>query len=152
MEFFASIHPKVVHFPLAFLLLYPLIELLAVITKKDFYSKTANLFLLIGTLGAFLAVFTGNQAFSMVKNWDKESLVIFNSHQTFANYTMWFFTGLLALRVYLSIKKKINQKMMIVLFLLSLLGCYLVYQTGNYGGKLAEARIKELNIKLPVNQ
>ena len=95
MEFFASLHPKIVHFPLAFLLIYPVIELVALITKKDFYSKTANLFLLIGTIGAFIAVFTGNQAYSLIQNWDKESLEIFNSHQTFANFTMWFFTGII---------------------------------------------------------
>jgi uncharacterized membrane protein len=151
MEFLAHIHPKIVHFPIAFLLMYPLMELLALVTKKEFYSKAASLFLIIGTLGAFFAVFTGNQAFSVIKNWGKDSLYILNSHQTFANITMWFFTGLLVLRIYLTIKKKINQKTIIILFLLSLLGCYLVYQTGNYGGKLAKAKIKELNIQLPLN-
>lgn len=152
MEFLAYLHPKIVHFPIAFLLMYPLMELLALVTKKEFYSKAASLFLIIGTLGAFFAVFTGNQAFSVIKNWGKDSLDIFNSHQTFANITMWFFTGLLVLRIYLTIKKKINQKTIIILFLLSLLGCYFVYQTGNYGGKLAEAKIRELNIKLPLAQ
>jgi uncharacterized membrane protein len=152
MEFLAHIHPKIVHFPIAFLLMYPLMELLALVTKKEFYSKAASLFLIIGTLGAFFAVFTGNQAFSVIKNWGKDSLYIFNSHQTFANITMWFFTGLLVLRIYLTIKKKINQKTIIILFLLSLLGCYFVYQTGNYGGKLAKVKIRELNIKLPLAQ
>ena len=65
---------------------------------------------------------------------------------------MWFFTGMLALRIYLTIRKKVNQKTMLLFFLLSLLGFYLVYQTGNYGGKLGAARIKVLNIKIPVNQ
>ena len=152
MEFFASLHPKIVHFPLAFLLIYPVIELVALITKKDFYSKAANLFLFIGTIGTFLAVFTGNQAYSLIRNWDKESLEIFNSHQTLANFTMWFFTGLLAFRIYLTIKKKVNRRLMVIMFLLSLFGFYLVYQTGNYGGKLGAARIKVLNIKIPVNQ
>jgi uncharacterized membrane protein len=145
MEFLANIHPKVVHFPLAFLMLYPVIEFLALITKKEFYSKAANLFLFIGTLGALFAVFTGNQAFSVIKNWRKEDLEIFYSHQTFANITMWFFTGLLALRIYLYIKKKINQKTMLILFLLSLIGCYFVYQTGSLGGKLADVRNNELS-------
>ena len=151
MEFFASIHPKVVHFPLAFLMVYPIIELLALITKKQFFINSANLFLLIGTLGAFLAVFTGNQAYSEIKNWSKTGLEIFNSHQMFANYTMWFFTGLLALRVYLSIKKKINYKTILIMFILSIVGCYFVYQTGNYGGKLAEERTKQTILRSSSN-
>ena len=143
MEFLANLHPKIVHFPLAFLMIYPISELLAFITKKQFVINSANLFLLIGTIGAFLAVFSGNQAFSQIKNWSKEGLDLFDHHQLFANYTMWFFTGVLALRIYLTIKKKINSKTIFVLFILSLVGCYFVYQTGNYGGKLAEERIKQ---------
>lgn len=139
MEFLAYLHPKVIHFPLAFLMFYPVMEMLAFVTNKDFFSKAAILFLLIGTLGAFISVFTGNQAYSLIKDWQNESLNIFISHQTFANLTMWFYTGLLSFRIYLVIKKKINKKTLILMFFLSLLGCFLVYQTGNYGGKLGKA-------------
>lgn len=146
MEFLANIHPKIVHFPLAFLALYPLMELIFILTKKDFFTKAATLFLVIGTVGALLAVFTGNQAHTYIKNWSDASSNIFDSHQTFANLTMWFFTGLLAIKIYWLIKRKIDLRKIIVLFLLSLLGCYLVYQTGNYGGKLAEKIIVEKKI------
>ncbi len=138
MEFLANIHPKIIHFPLAFLMLYPLMEFLFILTKKNFFTKAATLFLIIGTIGALLAVFTGNQAYSVIKNWNNESSNIFESHQTFANLTMWFFTALLIVKIYWLIKRKIDVKKILLLFLLSLLGCYLVYQTGNYGGKLAE--------------
>lgn len=138
MEFLANIHPKIIHFPLAFLMLYPLMEFLFILTKKNFFTKAATLFLIIGTIGALLAVFTGNQAYSVIKNWNNESSNIFESHQTFANLTMWFFTALLIVKIYWLIKHKIDVKKILLLFLLSLLGCYLVYQTGNYGGKLAE--------------
>ncbi len=152
MEFLAHIHPKIVHFPLAFLFLYPLMELIFIITKKDFFTKAATLFLVIGTIGALVAVFTGNQAYSIIKNWNNESTNIFNSHQNFANLTMWFFTGLLALKIFLLSKRKIDLKKIIVLFLLSLIGCYLVYQTGNYGGKLAEKIIIQENSGVHLNR
>lgn len=147
MEFLASIHPKIVHFPLAFLMLYPIMELFALITKKEFYSRAANLFLFIGTIGALLAVFTGNQAYTYIKDWQTDSLNIFNSHQTFATITMWYFSGILVLRLYLYLKKKLNRKTLFILFLLALLGSYFVYQTGNYGGQLAKNVIKESQIK-----
>jgi uncharacterized membrane protein len=50
MEFLAELHPKIVHFPIAFLTIYPVIELIALISKKDFFSKAALLFLLVGVL------------------------------------------------------------------------------------------------------
>ena len=138
MEFLAGIHPKVVHFPIAFLMFYPLVELFFLFTRKDFFSKAAMLFLTIGVIGSFFAVLSGNQAFEFVKNWNDEGKAVFSEHQTFANWTVWYFSVLLVIRYFLFIKKKINSTIISVIFVLSLIGVYLVYQAGNYGGKLAE--------------
>jgi uncharacterized membrane protein len=138
MEFLASIHTKVVHFPIAFLILYPMIELLFIITRKEFFSKTAIMFLLIGVIGSFFAVLSGNQAFEIVKNWNYQGREIFSIHQTFANLTVWYFSVLLVVRYYLFIKKKLNRITISVIFVLSLIGSYFVFQAGNYGGKLAD--------------
>jgi uncharacterized membrane protein len=138
MEFLAGIHPKVVHFPIAFLMFYPLMELIFLFTRKDFFSKAALLFLTIGVIGSFFAVLSGNQAFEFVKNWNNEGKEVFSEHQTFANLTVWYFSVLLVVRYFLFVKKKLNHTIISVIFVLSLIGSYLVYQTGNYGGKLAE--------------
>jgi len=152
MEFLATLHPKIVHFPIAFLTTYPLMELLYLISKKDFYSKAAFLFLIIGVIGAVLAVLSGNQAYLASGILGKESLIIFNSHQYFANLTVWFFTGLLVIRVYFTVKKKLNLKLILILFILSLVGVYFALQTGNYGGKLAYSKAKNINYQLPAKQ
>ena len=138
MEFLASIHPKIVHFPIAFLMLYPLMELLFIFTRKDFFSKAAFLFLTIGVVGALFGVLSGNQAFGLVKNWTAEGKDIFNNHQTYANLTVWFYAILLVVRYFLFVKKKLNRTAISIIFVLSLLGGYFVYQAGNYGGKLAK--------------
>jgi uncharacterized membrane protein len=138
MEFLAGIHPKVVHFPIAFLMLYPIMELIFLFTAKDFFSKAAILFLAIGVVGSLFAVLSGNQAFEFVRNWSNEGKEIFNSHQTFANLTVWYFSALLVLRYFLFVKKKLNRLIISAIFVLSLLGGYFVYQAGNYGGKLAD--------------
>ncbi len=138
MEFLAGIHPKVVHFPIAFLMLYPLLELIFLFTSKDFFSKAAMLFLAIGVVGSLFAVLSGNQAFELVTNWTDEGKEIFSSHQTFANLTVWYFLVLLVLRYFLFVKKKLNRQIISVIFVLSLLGGYFVYQAGNNGGKLAD--------------
>lgn len=152
MEFLANLHPKIVHFPIAFLTLYPLMELLFLILKKDFYSKAAFLFLVIGVIGALFAVLSGNQAYLASDNLGKESLIIFNSHQTFANLTVWFFAGLLAARVYFTVKKKLNFKVILILFILSLAGVYFALQAGNYGGRLALSKAKNISYQLPAKQ
>lgn len=138
MEFLASIHPKVVHFPISFLLLYPIIELLFIISGKDFFSKLSVIFLTIGVIGSLFAVLSGNQAFELVKNWTNEGKEIFNNHQAYANLTVWFYSILLVIKYFLFVKKKLNRILIIVIFVMSLLGGYFVYQAGNYGGKLAE--------------
>jgi uncharacterized membrane protein len=138
MEFLASIHPKIVHFPIAFLLMYPIIELLFIITNKDFFLKVSLIFLTIGVIGSLFAVLSGNQAFELVKNWTDEGKVIFNNHQTYANLTVWFYSILLVIKYFLFIKKKLNRALILVIFVLSLLGGFFIYQAGNFGGKLAE--------------
>ena len=137
MEFLANIHPKVIHFPIAFLMLYPIMELLFLITCKDFFSKVAMLFLAIGVLGSFFAVFSGTLAVEIVKSWNNEGKEIINSHQTFATLTVVYFSALLSVRYFLFVNKKLNRIIISVIFVLSLIGGYIVYQTGNYGGKLA---------------
>lgn len=138
MEFLANIHPKVVHFPIAFLLMYPIIELLFITTGKDLFLKVSFIFLLIGVVGSLIAVLSGNQAFELVKNWTDEGKEIFNNHQTYANLTVWFYSVLLVIKYFLFIKKKLKRTLILVIFVLSLLGGFFVYQAGNYGGKLAE--------------
>lgn len=127
-------------------------ELLFLISKKDFYSKVAFLFLVIGVIGALIAVLSGNQAYLASVNLDKESLIIFNSHQTYANLTVWYFTGLLVIRIYFTVKRKLNFKIILVVFILSLAGVYFAFQAGNYGGKLAFSKVKNINYQLPANQ
>lgn|SRR5574338_289671 len=138
MEFLASIHPKVVHFPIAFLMLYPVMETFYFFTSKDFYLKTALLFLIIGVIGSVLAVFTGNQAYQSIVDWSKEGKEIFSAHQTYANLTVWYFAFILVARYFMIIKKKFSKKFAIIFIVLSLIGGYFVYQTGLYGAELAD--------------
>lgn len=138
MEFLASIHPKIIHFPIAFLMIYPFLELAFLLTSKDFFSKASILFLALGVIGALFAVLSGNQAFELVSNWSDESRKIFVEHQKFANLTVWYFTAILIVRYYLFVKKKLKRTVISIIFVMSMLGVYFVYQAGSLGGKLAE--------------
>ncbi len=141
MEFLADIHIKVVHFPIAFLTGYSLIELLYLITQKKFFNKSAFLFLVIGVIGALISVLSGNQAFELVKEWSDQSREYFYNHQTYANITVWYFTALLFIRLFLFQKKRLTKVIVFLLFIFSLLGNYFVFQTGYFGGKFAHHNV-----------
>jgi uncharacterized membrane protein len=147
MEFLAGLHPKVVHFPIALLLTYVILELIGVVFKKEFYQKAAHLLLFLGVIGAFFAVLTGNQAHTAYKYWSESSSKLFNEHQTFANLTVWYFTGLVVFRTYLVVKKKFSSFYKYIILALAFFGGYLVYQTAEHGGNL----IKKFGVGTELN-
>jgi len=136
MEFLAQFHPKIIHFPIAFLLVYLLLELLGAIFKKEFFSKSAHLFLLFGVLGALAAVLTGNQAENAYEGWNKTTSAILDIHSMYANITLWFFTALLVLRTFLVLRKKFNNLFKYIFCILAIVGAYFIYQTGEHGGQM----------------
>lgn len=144
MEYLAELHSKIIHFPISFLIIYPIIEIIAFVTRKDFFYKAALLILFIGVLGALGAVLTGNQAFYLNNGLSGKSLELFNSHELNANITVWSFTFLLIIRYYLTIKQKLRPKFHLIILILAIAGMYFVYQTGYYGAELAESIIKSV--------
>ncbi len=140
MEFLAKLHPEVIHFPIAFLLGYVLFEILGIILKKEFLSKIAHLLLFLGVLGLIAAVLTGNQAKDIAHKLSKEGLSIsinaINEHEDYANITLWFFAALLVLRTMAVIKKKFSGAVKYSFIIFSIVGAFLVYETGEHGGSL----------------
>ncbi|MCX8056378.1 MAG: hypothetical protein N3F03_02060 [Ignavibacteria bacterium] len=141
METLASFHPKVVHFAIALLLTYVLLELLYLIFKKDWLNKSATLILLFGVLGAAASMLTGNQAYhyaeSLFDNYDvKIPLGLIDEHEHYATWTIFWFLGILIIRFFLNLKNKFKGWLQIAVFVLSLVGIYFVYETGEYGGEL----------------
>ena len=136
MEFLSAFHPKVVHFPIAFLLGYFLFELLGIILKKEFLSKAAHLLLFLGVLGAVAAVLTGREAQEAFDYWNKQSGELMETHEMYANLTLWYFAALLVLRTFVAFKKKFVGIVQYVILVLAMVGVYFVFQTGEHGGKM----------------
>ncbi len=136
MEFLAEFHPKVVHFPIAFTLAYILLETVGIIFKKEFFSKAAHLLLFFGVLGALAAVLTGEQAEEAFEYWNKQSSDLVEAHEQFATYTLWYFTGVLVLRTFVTIKKKFSGMLKYMFLVLAIAGSYLIYKTGDLGGQM----------------
>ncbi|MCX6151646.1 MAG: hypothetical protein NTX22_14080 [Ignavibacteriales bacterium] len=140
MEFLAGLHPKIVHFPIALLLTYTLLEFIGAIFRNESFSKAAYIILVLGILGAITAVLTGNQADEVAEIlFDKDVIIplgAISQHETYATITLWFFAAVLVFRTYFLIKKKFVGIMKYVFVVLALIGSYFVLQTGLKGGSL----------------
>ncbi len=143
MEFLGSLHPKIIHFPIALFIVYTFLEIVGLVFKKDIFTKAAFIILILGVLGALAAVLTGNQAEEVWKNWTGASKNLLDEHETFATITLWYFFALLILRTIFVINVEIKNKfidhaakMKIAFVILALAGCYFVYETGEHGGKM----------------
>lgn len=135
-NFLAELHSEIVHFPIALLSVYAILEIVGIASKKEFISKSALLLLCLGVVAAFLAVLSGNEAFSAFQFWTKESTALLNEHQTYASLLLWFSLVVCALRLFLVMKNKFKGLIKFVFIIFSIVILYLVFETGKHGGKL----------------
>ena len=137
-NFLAEIHTKVVHFPIALLITYSFLEIVGIVFKKEFITKAALLILCLGVISAFFAVLTGNQAANNFNLWNNESTLLLNEHQTYATYLLWFAIVVSALRIFVTVKKKLNGPVKYLFILFSVVIIFLVYETSIHGGDLVK--------------
>lgn len=139
MEFLASIHPMVVHFPIVLLMLYSLFEVINVVAEMKFLV-TAHVVLLFGVITGVFAVLSGNMAadfyFKLTENNSDVIKAVIENHEMFASILLWYFLFLLVARTYYVLNKKLTKKIMVILAVLSLVGLVIIYYTGFYGGEL----------------
>lgn len=143
MELLAELHPRIVHFPIAFLFIYPIVELISYITRSEFFKKAAMLFLFIGVVTSLAAVLSGNQAFQLVGDFSASKKNLFDSHELYANLTMWLFTIVLIARFYLDRKNMFTRVVQFVIIIIGMIGMIFIFQAGNYGAKFADVNSKK---------
>jgi uncharacterized membrane protein len=134
----ASLHQKVTHFPIAFLVFYPLIELIGLIKKSDFIDKVSLIFLISGLAGLLLSLVTGNLTLSLYKDYTNYQLEIINKHIEYANLSAWFAGILFLIRIYFRNRIKSKYFIRIVILLLSFATMFFIFKAGEYGGKTNE--------------
>ncbi len=78
-----NIHPMVVHFPIALLTTFLLLEILSQILKIESLKTGASWMLYMGTLGAFAAVLAGFRAAATIEHAD-EVHTIMQTHEYLA--------------------------------------------------------------------
>lgn len=90
-----NIHPLVVHFPIAFLVLYSGMEVLRleIFTKQPWWFYTKAVLVIVGTLAGLVARQSGEMAYEIISNGEKMPVV--EAHEFFSSLSIVVF-GFLA--------------------------------------------------------
>jgi len=130
-------HPLSVHFPLAILLLGTLFLLVALFLKKKFWEDMAHVLLVIGTIGLWGAIYTGDLAESIVSRQICDPTVL-KTHETNAYLAGWIFSAVsgLILIDYFGFLRQLKKLWKIAIILLSVAGSGILAYTGHLGATL----------------
>lgn len=141
-----SLHPLVVHFPVALLLTAPVFVLAALLVPDHsrWFLISSLILMLIGTGGVYVGVSTGEAAFVEAETPGPEADAILDQHQEWGEMLRPVYTGLTAvLAVIIGLWPRITHvsrwagPAVLVLFLLALgAGGYVLVRTAHLGGRL----------------
>jgi len=135
-EWAPGIHPLIIHFPIALLVMAVFASLMDVLLSKEWISTSKIWLYIFGTLSALVAVLSGREAADSASPPFNAEMSLSN-HSDMGHYTLYFFTAFTILQL-ISIKLgKADNKILKILFLLVAgVGFYLLLQAGDMGAKL----------------
>ncbi|MAT56858.1 MAG: hypothetical protein CMF23_02670 [Ignavibacteriae bacterium] len=130
-------HPLSVHLPIALLLVAALFGLTAFFTKKEKWYEFSYILLLIGTVGAWVSVYTGNLADGVVGRTLCDPTV-FENHENAAYTVAWLFSvaSVLAIADYKNVLVKFKSYNRILILVLMLTGSGFLSYAGHLGAEL----------------
>lgn len=132
-------HPLSVHFPIVLLLMAALFKLISLWASKITWSHGGRVLLILGVIGIWIAIYTGDLADGIVSRQLCDPTVL-KEHENFAYTTSWIFTAGLVLEILMNywgaLKRKIFRILLVVILLtgsgfltyVGHLGAELVYQ------------------------
>jgi uncharacterized membrane protein len=88
MEFLAQFHPQIVHGPIALIIIAALFEVVGRIVGLDWWRKAAFALLILGVLGAGLAVLSGQEAGKAAEHQGVPEQPV-DLHESIAKLTLW---------------------------------------------------------------
>ncbi|PAU94291.1 hypothetical protein CK503_08755 [Aliifodinibius salipaludis] len=136
-EWAPNIHPLLVHFPIAIILLAVLMDLLNSFLPDKWWDDLKTTILYgIGSISAIAAYYSGTLAADSVFLPSGAQSVL-NEHADWALWTVWFFGIYALLRILLHWYSKWDQQTIrIGLFVLALPGIFFLYKTSDHGAEM----------------
>jgi len=136
-EWAPNIHPLLVHFPIAIILLAVMMDLLNFILPDKWWDDLKTTILYgIGAVSAIAAYYTGTLAADSVF-LPAEAQTVLTEHADWAWWTVWFFGIYALLRILLHWYEKMDQRSIrIATFVLVMPGVFFLFETGDHGAKM----------------
>lgn len=129
------LHPMIVHFPIALLIVGFLFDMISLLVKKDFFSRAGLTLLILGTVGVIAAYFSGDMAGDGITETGSLKQAL-ETHENAAQLTLWLMVGASLLRIAFVWMKKYTGALRYIAFVVFLAGIISVARTGFYGGEL----------------
>ncbi|MBD3225371.1 MAG: DUF2231 domain-containing protein [Caldithrix sp.] len=129
-------HVQLIHFPIAFLLLAALMAVVQLIYFRTSISRFILLLLVLGTVSAFFAVRSGESASEKVKKTLPGTEQVLEQHEENGERVLWIFTLTTMLKLVLIGIKRDNRQWNSIVVVFMILGTFLIYRTGYFGGQL----------------
>ncbi len=141
------IHPMIVHFPIALLIVGFLFDVVGLITKKEFFEKAGFYLMVLGSIGVLAAYLSGENAGSGIEEAGALKTALEN-HEDAAFLASIFVSISFVFRVVIVFMKKYTGKIKYAATVLFLLAVLAIARTGYYGGELVykHAAGVELNL------
>lgn len=129
------IHPMIVHFPIALIIVGFLADALGIFLKKEFFSKAGFYLLILGTLGVVAAYLSGNIAGDGITEAGSLKQAL-ETHESAAELSLWLMVGTALVRIALQLTKKYVGTFRWIALFIFLIGVLSIARTGYYGGEL----------------
>lgn len=132
---FDFIHPMIVHFPIALIIVAFASELTGAVLHRDFFTKAALLLLILGTLGAIAAYLSGDQASHTVGDSGAIRAAL-EMHEEAGEFTLWTVIIVALIRALFAFRRWMHgwRQWVAVILLAVCVGA--VARTGYLGGEL----------------
>lgn len=130
-----TLHPLIIHFPIALLIVGLIADITGAILKKEFYSRVGFSLLVTGTLGAIAAYLTGNFASEGLIEAGSLKYAL-EEHESAATLTLWTIVFVTLVRITLVVTKRYKGVLQWISVFLFLLGALSIVRTGHLGGQL----------------
>lgn len=133
---FPKLHPLVIHFPIVFLILAFIIQIVSFFVYKNELSWVTVFLVVLGFIGAYLATNFFHGGDPNLSALDPISRATFERHEQYASYTVWI-SGIAALIKIIShffFKRKLWTEIIAVILMAG--AVYTITITGDMGARL----------------
>jgi len=136
-DYLPGVHPLIVHFPIALLVVGACVEALAAIRQRSQgLRQAAGALLALGTVLLVPSYLSGRQAVDALQSPFALTDVAAAEHADAAWLTLWFFVGLGVVRTVLAYRQQLTGVRQVAIAVMAVGGLALVIQTAEQGGRL----------------